>query len=257
MGMSFLEVAGWDTVDVTHAKGRGSFVLLCEHAGLTIPEDLAELGLEEPARSSHAAWDIGARDLAEGMAKDLDAPLIAGRLSRLVYDLNRPLEAPDCIPAQSERFAVPGNAGLSDSEKRARFEAVHEPFHAAVSAVLDARETAALVTVHSFTPVYMGVPREVELGFLHHADSRLAEAALRVERTCGSYRAAINEPYDASDGVTYSLRKHGEARGLPSVMIEVRNDLVDTPAKAQAMAVHLSATLKAALAAISPAEAAL
>ncbi len=46
--------------------------------------------------------------------------------------------------------------------------------------------------------------------------------------------------------MTYSLKKHGEAHGLPCVMIEIRNDLIDTDKKALAMAQHLSRSLTAA-----------
>lgn len=43
--------------------------------------------------------------------------------------------------------------------------------------------------------------------------------------------------------MTYTLEKHGEAQALPAVMIEIRNDLIDTPEKAQAMARHLAESL--------------
>lgn len=253
----FVETTGdWQAVEVVRPEAGGPIVLVCEHAGLAIPRELGELGLDAGARRSHAAWDIGARDVAEALSEALDAPLVAGVLSRLVYDLNRPLEARDSIPGKSEIHAIPGNSGLSDAERQARFERVHVPFHGALAALLDGRSTGALVTVHSFTPVYLGQRREVELGFLYHSDARMAQTALRGERVRGSYRAALNEPYGPDDGVTYTLHKHGEARGLPALMIEIRNDLIDTPQKARAMAAHLAPTLSAALVACAPGAAA-
>jgi predicted N-formylglutamate amidohydrolase len=47
--------------------------------------------------------------------------------------------------------------------------------------------------------------------------------------------------------VTYSLQKHAESRGLQSVMVEVRNDLIDTAIKAEQVADHLTQTLEAAM----------
>lgn len=239
----------WSAVEIIRAEGQGPVVLVCEHAAKAIPAEFDGLGLAEDARQSHAAWDIGARDVAVELSALFDAPLVAGTVSRLVYDLNRPLESASAIPEKSEVFEVPGNAGLSDAARRARYDACHVPFHAAVAGVLDARAArpAAFVTVHSFTPVYNGVPREVDIGFLHDARDHFARAALAVEDGRGQYRAALNEPYGIADGVTHSLSLHGEARGLPTLMIEVRNDLIATPEAAREMAGHLHGTLSAAL----------
>jgi predicted N-formylglutamate amidohydrolase len=247
----------WSAVKVVRPEGRGPFVLVCEHAAREIPEEFAGLGLSADARDSHAAWDIGAMEVAVALSDQLDAPLVAGGVSRLVYDLNRPLDAASAIPERSEIHDVPGNRGLDAAARRDRFERVHEPFHNALSGVLDARTgPVSLVTVHSFTPVYNGVRRAVELGFLHHDDARLALACLAREQAAGTYRAALNEPYGKADGVTYTLARHGEARGLAPLMIEIRNDLIATTDTAQAMAAHLAGTLTAAQAALDTAEAA-
>lgn len=246
---------GWTPVEVTRASGRGPVVLVCEHASPLIPPAFEGLGLSQEAARSHAAWDIGALHVAQALSAALDAPLVAGGVSRLIYDLNRPLEAHDAIPERSEIFDVPGNAGLDEAARRARFEAIHEPFHAALAGVLDGRETAALVTIHSFTPVYRGVRREVELGYLFHENGAMADAALLAERMQGRYRAALNQPYGPGDGVTYTLAKHGEARGLPSLMIEIRNDLVASRDTARAMAAHLFGAIEAGLEATAPSQA--
>ncbi|WP_136440140.1 N-formylglutamate amidohydrolase [Pacificoceanicola onchidii] len=247
-----MDALGWPSVAVMGKIGATPLALVCEHASAFIPPALAGLGLSEEAKTSHAAWDIGALDLAKRLSVRLSAPLVAGQISRLVYDCNRPLEAPGSIPNVSEVHAVPGNQALTAADRQARFDAVHEPFHAAVADVLDRQLAAfpgavALITVHTFTPVFHGQRREVEIGFLHHADARLAKAAVAHEAQEGQMKAALNAPYSASDGVTYTLQKHADSRGLRSVMIEVRNDLVDTPAKAETVADHLAQTLMAAL----------
>lgn len=236
--------------------GTAPVVLICEHASAFIPPELDGLGLSTEARKSHIAWDIGALDMAERLSAQMGAPLISGQISRLVYDCNRPFEAPDCIPEQSEIYAVPGNRGLTAADRQARFDQIHTPFHNAVSAVID-RQTdvsggpVAVISLHSFTPVYHGKMREVALGFLYHSHGALAQAATEIETENGLMKAAVNAPYSASDGVTYSLRKHGEARGLQSVMVEVRNDLIDTRVKAHNMADHLADTLAAAMARVA------
>lgn len=230
-------------VEVVNAQGQGGVLILCEHASNAIPERYEGLGLSEEVRVSHAAWDPGARDLAVVLSAALDSPLVAGRVSRLVYDCNRPPESETAMPARSEVFDIPGNAGLDAAARAERTEAVYVPFCAAVDAhVAQAR---ALVTVHSFTPLWHGTPRETEIGILHDTDSRLADAML--DRAPKGRAVHRNRPYGPEDGVTHSLKLHALSRGLPNVMIEVRNDLLTTPEDIQTVAAELLAMLSPAL----------
>ncbi len=240
--------AHWPAAEIINPMGRAHVALLCEHASAFIPPGMDDLGLTAKDRYSHAVWDIGALDTARRLTARFDAPLVACGLSRLFYDCNRPPEAPDAIPARSEVIDVPGNRDLTDADRALRCQLAHDHFHAAAAFVLDSRtEWDALITVHSFTPVYKGMTREVDIGFLHDANDELAQRALAHAQKNSPYKVALNEPYSATDGVTYSLRKHAEARGLPSLMIEVRNDLVDALAGAEAMADHLYSILAPAL----------
>ncbi len=237
-------------VEFVNPSGAGRVVLVCEHASNFIPTQYANLGLDAPAIASHIAWDPGAMAVARGMAALLDAPLVAQRISRLVYDCNRPPEARDAMPARSEAFSVPGNADLSAADRAARVEAVYVPFREALGACIGRRiaggRPPALVTVHSFTPVYNGVPRALDLGILHDADARLADAMLGA---CDDPQVRRNEPYGPRDGVTHTLRVHALAHGLLNVMIEIRNDLIADAASQNAMAARLAALVSAGLAA--------
>ncbi|MEJ6393006.1 N-formylglutamate amidohydrolase [Gymnodinialimonas sp. 2305UL16-5] len=225
-------------------------LLVCEHASAFIPPVLNDLNLSEAARYSHAAWDIGAHDLATALADQMSAPLILGAISRLVYDCNRPPEAADSIPAQSEVFAVPGNADLTSSGRAARARRIHDPFHATVAKALQTGQpTTCLVTIHSFTPIYHGQMRDLDIGYIFEGDDRLATAVLAQTLRRGAHKAALNEPYCGADGVTHTLKLHAQDR--PHVMIEVRNDLIDTPAKAARIAKDLAADLQAARAEIT------
>ncbi|MFV0358705.1 N-formylglutamate amidohydrolase [Tropicimonas sp.] len=233
-------------VRVYNPRGESPVALVCEHASRFIPAALGDLGLDAEGLVSHAAWDIGAMDLALDLMAELDAPLVASRVSRLVYDCNRPPGAPDAIPERSERFGIPGNRALSARDARRRVTAIYHPFRAALERVLGAhRRPAVLVTIHSFTPVYNGQRRTVELGLLHDGDARLAKRMLAEAPHRVSMRTALNEPYAMRDGVTHTLREHGVATGLPNVMIEVRNDLIDSPAGVRRVAGELAALVRA------------
>jgi predicted N-formylglutamate amidohydrolase len=250
--MSESDHGGSETaVSVINAEGTGAALLLCEHASAYIPGRYGDLGLRPEWRQSHAAWDPGALALARMLSTELDSPLVAGRVSRLVYDINRPPEAEAAMPVRSEVVEIPGNANLTPAQKAERVETVYRPFCEAVDMLL-ADRPRAIVTVHSFTPVYHGETRSTEIGILHDSDSRLADVMLAQPAEDGR-QVDRNKPYGPGDGVTHSLKLHGISRGLPNVMIEVRNDLLTTLEDVQAIATELLAMLRPALAAI-PAE---
>lgn len=231
-------------VDVINPQGQGDFVLVCEHASNTIPAGLNNLGLTAADLERHIAWDPGALDVAREMARRLDAPLVASRVSRLVYDCNRACDAPDAIAVRSDSTDIPGNKDLSEGQRRARFEQYYVPFRDAVSACLDARVSRArppvLLTVHSFSPVFAGRTREVELGIIHDQDTRFADAMLVAATSASTLLICQNEPYGPQDGVDHTLDLHGVRRGLLNAMIEIRNDLIATPDARRAIAAMLS-----------------
>jgi predicted N-formylglutamate amidohydrolase len=237
---------------VENEDGKGPIVFVCEHASNRLPGQLGTLGLSEEALRSHIAWDIGALELARRLAKAFDSVLCYQRFSRLAYDCNRPLDAESAIPARSEIYEIPGNLNLSNAERTARYAAIYLPFRHGLKAILDRRERqeqrSALVTVHSFTPVYLGRPREVEIGVLHDSDSRMADAMLATaERIGAPMRIERNAPYAPTDGVTHTLIEYGIRRGLANVMIEVRNDLLQADASLERVIDVLSRMLRGAL----------
>ncbi len=222
---------------LTNADGCSPVLLVCEHASNAIPDRYDNLGLTPEARASHAAWDPGALELAICMSRRLDARLVAGTVSRLVYDCNRPPQSPDAMLAVSELVKVPGNAGLNEVQKAERVSTVYEPFKNALEREIVASNTSpVLVTVHSFTPVYMNQKRDVEIGILHDRDSRMADAMLEAAGDWSDHRILRNQPYGPRDGVTHTLKLHGMRNGFLNVMLEIANDLIDTPAGQRAMA---------------------
>ncbi|SFM77886.1 Predicted N-formylglutamate amidohydrolase [Thioclava dalianensis] len=229
----------------------GACVIICEHASNAMPAPWGDLGLDPEQRKAHIAWDPGALGLAQALAVALDAPLAQACQSRLIYDLNRPPQHPGAMPERSETTDIPGNRDLDGADRLARVEALYLPFHAEIRALIARRLARGLspilVTVHSFTPIYFGKPRAVELGVIHDADARLAEAIVAQADAQTDLAVQLNAPYSARDGVTHTLALHGTAMGLPNVMLELRNDLIaDSPAQ-EAMAARLAPVLRAAM----------
>jgi len=237
-------------VESVRAHGASPFVLVCEHAGNRAPQRLDRLGLPDREWRRHIAWDIGAADVARRMSAQLDAPLVLQTYSRLVIDCNRPPCGPLAIPAVSDHTTVPGNRDLAPAEAALRRSEIFEPFHGAVAATLDARAAAGresvLVTVHSFTPVYDGATRPWHVSVQYNRDPQLSRILMALLARDAELCVGDNTPYPVDDETHYTIPVHGEARGIPHAMIEIRQDLVSAADGQAAWADRLSAVLRQA-----------
>ena len=222
-----------DAQPVGHLQQRvyTPILLVCEHAGNAIPSQLGTLGLPQDKLQSHIGWDIEALAVARELAGNLSSELIYQKYSRLVVDCNRPLGVWDLIPEASAGISVPGNAHLSEAQREQRIEEIWQPFNDAIEQTLDDREKRSvptvLVCVHSFTPALNGVDRPWHIGILFNRSDELATLLakhLRVEAPDAVI--GINEPYIVADDEDNTIPRFGEARGLPHVLIEIRNDLI-------------------------------
>jgi predicted N-formylglutamate amidohydrolase len=223
--------AAEEVARIDHAEGRAPLLLVCEHASNHLPDAYGTLGLTPAERESHIAWDPGALAVARQLARRLDAPLVHASVSRILLDLNREPGAPDSIAVLSERTPIPGNLELAESERAHRVRTIYEPFHAAVDAFLRDRPvgTRAVVSIHSFTPVYRNVVRPWHVGLIHDADDRLARFVAAGLSRDPALVVGLNVPYTPADRVFHTLERHAVRRGLAPLMIEIRNDLIGEP----------------------------
>ncbi len=211
-------------------QGKSNFVIVVDHASRRIPRALGDLGLPAAELQRHIAWDIGALGVARRMAAALDASLVAQNYSRLVIDCNRDPTVATSIPTVGESIEIPGNRGLSGDEVAARRAEIFDPYHAHVRALLDERAAAGrptiLVAQHSMTDIFKGVRREMHAAVLYNRDRRFAGRVFDTLRSEPDLVIGDNEPYFVSDETDYTIPRHGEARGLPHVEIEIRQDLI-------------------------------
>lgn len=218
---------------VLRPQARSVFLLTADHAGRAIPHRLGDLGLTPSELRRHIAWDIGIAAVTELLSQALDATAVLQNYSRLVIDCNRQPEWASSIPVVSELTAIPGNEGLSIAEREARRLAVFQPYHQLIAELLDRRAAAGrravLVAMHSFTPVFKGVARAVEIGILYNPTARdihLPRIMLDLLRAEGDLVVGDNQPYAITGNSDYTVPVHGDERGLPHVEIEIRQDLI-------------------------------
>ena len=237
--------------ETINEQGASRAFVVCDHASCRIPVALGTLGISEAERTEHIGWDLGAGNVARRLSALLDAPAVLAGYSRLVVDCNRPAAAPDRIPAVSDTVPVPGNVGLDQASLNARIAEIFTPYHDVIAAALDRLIASGvipvLVAVHSFTPQLVnGAPRPWEIGICWDNDRRMADPLIELLRADG-LAVGANEPYDFGVLTDYTLPVHAEGRGLPSLLIEIRNSEIRSADAVEAWAVRLAGHIRTLL----------
>jgi predicted N-formylglutamate amidohydrolase len=173
---------------------------------------------------------------------------VLSTFSRLLIDPNRGSDDPTLVMRYSDGAVVPGNARVDEAEIDRRRRLYWSPYRDAVQAMTEAMlasgEPPALISIHSFTPIWRGWARPWRIGALWDDDPRLTRALLDALERDGlaPHEIGDNEPYsgglkgDTIDAVA-------KPRGLANVLIEVRQDLMATEDAAQAWGDRLARLL--------------
>lgn len=231
------------------------WLVLCDHATNRIPAELGDLGLPREELERHIAYDLGALPLAKAIAARLSSPLFWHAWSRLVVDPNRYPTCRECVIPHSDLTVVPANQGLCEARRAERIARYHAPYHAAIRTHLDAAAAAGeqpvLLAIHTMTPMKREDqrPRHMQTAVLRLEDDsgkRLAGPLIEQLRGQG-LTVGDNDPYSAIElkSMGYTLDHHGRQRGLPHLLIEVRQDLLEQAPAIEVWADRLVAGFRA------------
>jgi len=232
-------------VEVIRPDATSDIFLTGDHAGRAIPHALGDLGVPAAEMDRHIAWDIGIAGVTRQLSALLDATAVLQAYSRLVIDCNRNPSWPSAMPEVSEFTPIPGNVGLSAAQKQARVAAIFTPYHDRITSLLDARaqRRTIFVAMHSFTPVFKGESRAMEVGVLYDKDPEMARIMLDLLRQEGDLVVGENAPYALTPQSDYSVPTHADTRGLRHLELEIRQDLIATQAGQEAWASRLARLL--------------
>jgi predicted N-formylglutamate amidohydrolase len=240
-----------DSFEVVPGQLDAGLILLCDHAVNAIPGEYGTLGLPADQLERHIAYDIGAQSVTKDVAHRLGAPAICTRFSRLLIDPNRGLDDPTLIMRISDGSVVPGNRHVDAAERERRVRRYYAPYHQRIDKMIESCVAAGvppvLLSIHSFTDRWKGVPRPWHAAILWDRDYRFSVPLLDALRVPADIVVGENEPYDgklAGD----SMWQHGTRRGLAHTILEVRQDLIRTSEGQRAWAERIAAAVQSVFA---------
>lgn len=226
-------------------RGAG-LVILADHATNRIPPEYADLGLPAAQLARHIGYDIGIETLTRRLAAATGAPAVLSCFSRLLIDPNRGSDDPTLIMRLSDGAVVPGNARVDAAERERRIARFWRRYDDAVTATIEASmahgPVPVVLSLHSFTPVWRGVPRPWHVGILWDRDDRLPRRLLDAFAADPALVVGDNEPYSGIlKGDT--MYRQATRRGLAHAIVEVRQDLIADAAGAEAWAERIAAIM--------------
>lgn len=239
-----------------------AWLVTCDHATNRVPPCVGDgsLGLSQADMARHIAFDPGTAGLSRALAEALNAPAILSNFSRLVIDPNRGEEDPTLLMRLYDGTIIPANRHADAAEKERRLEAFHRPYHRALEILAAQRTDRAICSLHSFTPQLKGQPkRPWQVGILSAYDKRLTDPlieALRADRALArEVEGETGEPWCVGDNEPYighfpgdSIDHHALQHGRPNILIELRQDLIASPADQTKWAARLAPHIGAVLA---------
>ena len=231
---------------VLNADGDPATLLICDHASNFVPAEYHGLGLPGEAFARHIAYDLGAASVTAELARLLNAPAVLAGFSRLLIDPNRGADDPTLVMKLSDGAIIPGNRNADAGVIADRIARYYQPYHGAIADRIAAARaqgvSPALLSLHSFTPVFQGHERPWHIGILWDRDGRIAQPLLQSLTADGNLCVGDNLPY-SGELTGDCMYQHGTQNGLAHVLIELRQDLIADPHGvahwAQLLAEHL------------------
>ncbi|MGE0771529.1 MAG: N-formylglutamate amidohydrolase [Cyclobacteriaceae bacterium] len=201
-------------------------IITCEHAGNQVPPYWEGLFKEyREVLQSHQGWDPGAWPIAQAISAAAGAPLFGCHTTRLLIEPNRSIDNPQLFSRFSD--------SLSEEEKTKLINQIYLPYRQQVKTAIDQLAKPVLhLSVHTFTPVWKGTPRTVDIGLLFDPTRNLeADISARMRRKLQmelpDLSIRFNEPYlGIDDGFTTYLRKQFSNERYAGVEIEVKQSLI-------------------------------
>lgn len=224
-----------DVYDLQNEDGDFPAVFTVEHARHYIPPFLNNLGIAPEHILTHRGWDIGIEGVTRRLSDALKVPSIYCLYSRLIIDVNRPIHHPQLCRPDSDGVIIRGNFCLSEEERQERINDIFHVYHDAtermIAGVRKRIERPFLFSMHSCTTQLRGGAfRPWEIGITTYGDDADMERLGKIIADQEGLNVGLHQPYDCRTLPGQSCGRHGLLNGLPHVLIEIRQDLIEDEA---------------------------
>ena len=227
------------------AKNNKRILLIGDHASNYIPSSFKNLGLKDNLLNSHIAYDLGVKELCINLSNLLNSKYIIGEYSRLIIDLNRDISDPTLIPEIVDRKIIAKNLNLSRHDKRKRIFEIYNKYHHKIKTTINNNNIMAVISLHSFNPIFKKKKRKIHFGILSNQDRRLSDYIIK-EMKSRKLKVGDNEPYKGNL-IGDTMYKHGLKNNLYHTLIEVRNDLLSSPTKIHRVSILLKKVINSSI----------
>jgi len=222
---------------IVNPGAHGRFLFTAEHASNHIPSVHSEV--ETSLLHTHWAWDIGIDLLMKQLCGPLKSCGIQSQFSRLWIDANRAPDQEGLIKESIEGVSLSFNQRVSQEEKHRRLTDFHAAYHEAITRmILSHAQPPLFVSLHSFTPIWSGRLRSMDIGVLFDRDEEVARALAEILKDDGFF-VALNEPYSGKNGLIYAAHRHGMAHKIPYVELEFNQSILSSPERIVSVASRL------------------
>ncbi len=211
-----------------NTNSKSNLLIIAEHAGNLIPLEFGNLGLNENDRRRHISHDIGIFGMCKLLSKNIEDHIIMSKYSRLLVDLNRGINSPDCIRNLSDGTIIPRNNSLEEQDKKLRIKQFYNPFHKRLFDIISKKRKEIIFSIHSFTPKLFeeNILRPWHCGILYGCSENLGKYCINFLKQKYELIVGDNEPYGAKNNNDYIISKFGDKQSIPAIIIEIRQDLI-------------------------------
>lgn len=201
-------------------------IITCEHAGNLVPKKYESLFSQSAeVLNSHEGWDPGAWDIALYLGHQLNVVPFGCHTTRLLIEANRSL--------YSHQLFSRYTTHLDDNKKEILIKEVYNPYRQNIQLKIDQLKKPVLhLSIHSFTPLYHGKERTVELGLLFDPNRKsenefCRNLKLELNQIIPDLKVMDNEPYlGIDDGLTSYFRSLYSDDQYLGIEIEVNQKFI-------------------------------
>ena len=221
-------------------------VLTCAHASNALPEGYSWSENDQKYfANEHWAWDPAALKTAVDLASRLKVSLLHSLYTRLIADVNRDVTENDVFRRSGDGREVELNHDLTEEEEVKRVIIYHASYYHALKELSEKVKPDFVVAIHTFTPLYEGKKRTLEIGVNFDKSDELGQRLYEGIKEKG-YNVEMNQPYSGKGNTghaMHSILNYDEKKERQGVYLEFRNDVLQDPERVDKIRIDIAEVL--------------